>query len=410
MVPVVNISDIPISNCISNIYRELEASAVFGPKHMANWLVPQRRGNRFVLEKLGNSLYDGLAGIGLFLAALEKTCTEYNIRKLCLSTFATLIHQYRENGRYGIGGATGTGSIIYALVRSGQLIHHDQFIDHALEISQHLTPDKITNDHHYDVMDGAAGTLLALLALYEATGKAEILDRAIYCGEHCLENRTKSFRRYQVWKTVENKALTGFAHGSSGIAYALMRLFEICRNDVFLKASEEAILFEQDLFNTSIKNWSISEPINVNSKKLIEPTFQNTWCYGAVGIGLSRIGVSHLLTPHQIKNDIQHSINQSYDDLRVLESDMHHLCCGTMGRIELLITAGTKLCDCDAMRTAVSSTLELINIMNKRGYFNLPEIVPGLHTPSLFQGITGIGYEMLRILNPDKIPSVLLWE
>ena len=30
--------------------------------------------------------------------------------------------------------------------------------------------------------------------------------------------------------------------------------------------------------------------------------------------------------------------------------------------------------------------------------------------PGLFQGISGIGYTLLRLVEPDLVPSVLLWE
>ena len=30
--------------------------------------------------------------------------------------------------------------------------------------------------------------------------------------------------------------------------------------------------------------------------------------------------------------------------------------------------------------------------------------------PGLFDGLAGIGYQMLRLAAPDRVPSVLLWE
>ena len=44
---------------------------------------------------------------------------------------------------------------------------------------------------------------------------------------------------------------------------------------------------------------------------------------------------------------------------------------------------------------------------NKRGSFNIA-FHNGFFNPSLFQGTAGVGYQLLRLADPTKIPSVLL--
>ena len=45
----------------------------------------------------------------------------------------------------------------------------------------------------------------------------------------------------------------------------------------------------------------------------------------------------------------------------------------------------------------------------QNGYFNyVPEKTSPLFSPGLFYGLSGIGYEMLRLAAPDRIGSILL--
>jgi lantibiotic modifying enzyme len=54
----------------------------------------------------------------------------------------------------------------------------------------------------------------------------------------------------------------------------------------------------------------------------------------------------------------------------------------------------------------------LIRRAKRRGGFQvLPQLPPQqAYNPGLFQGYAGIGYELLRVAFPDKVPSILLWE
>ncbi len=44
------------------------------------------------------------------------------------------------------------------------------------------------------------------------------------------------------------------------------------------------------------------------------------------------------------------------------------------------------------------------------GYLTIRWLPRGIRTPGLFQGISGIGYELLRLARPRELPVVLLWE
>lgn len=73
---------------------------------------------------------------------------------------------------------------------------------------------------HDDVMHGTAGTILALVNLYEVTQNEAALECALFSGEQII---TRHFTN-PVQKT-NPKWLTGFSHGVAGISYALFKLY-----------------------------------------------------------------------------------------------------------------------------------------------------------------------------------------
>ena len=80
------------------------------------------------------------------------------------------------------------------------------------------------------------------------------------------------------------------------------------------------------------------------------------------------------------------------------------LCCGNFGRIELLVTAARTLGRPELLRHA----RELAATAGAGDGYGL-HCGRELFNPALFQGLSGIGYELLRLARPEAVPSVLLW-
>ena len=130
--------------------------------------------------------------------------------------------------------------IIYALVRASEFLGEDEWLQHALRFAEMLDAERITSDRKFDLLSGAAGAALALLALYRATQLPEALEKAVLCGEHLLQHRSASQQGPRAWKTISEEMLTGFSHGAAGIAYALLKLYEATGENSFREAALEA--------------------------------------------------------------------------------------------------------------------------------------------------------------------------
>jgi lantibiotic modifying enzyme len=85
----------------------------------------------------------------------------------------------------------------------------------------------------------------------------------------------------------------------------------------------------------------------------------------------------------------------------------HSLCHGDLGNLELLVYAGQRLdprWEAEAKRLA--STI-LDDSQHHDWFCGVPLEV---ETPGLMTGLAGIGYELLRLAEPVRVPSVLVLE
>ncbi len=391
------------------IAQELQQRSIHSTDGSVTWIgmgyLPEAR--RFQLQPLGYSLYDGICGVALFLAALGKITGDAQWRDLALRALQNidLKSQPKIPKQINIGGATGLGSIVYTLVRISQFLDEPYLLDVARRAASLITPERIASDRQFDTMAGAAGAILGLLALHQATLEAAALEKALACGYHLLDNRVGRDSKYRTRATGENKLMTGFSHGAAGIAYALLQLYKTKPEQVFWEAASEAIAYERSVFSPTAGNWPEAGSAQENGGK---PSFMTSWCAGAPGIGLARLGGLTILDTVEIRQEIAVALNTTQQfSLQPLDQ----LCCGNFGRIEVLLVAAQKLSHPELWSTAQKQAAQVVARAKQEGTFYLfPELHINVYDPGFFQGTTGIGYQLLRLAYPNLLPSVLLWE
>lgn len=397
------------------IARSIQKQAIREVDGSVNWIglgfVPEAE--RFQLQILHNSLYDGNCGIALFLAALDYVQKDNQFHDLALGavqplrTFLqtadgdTIQRFVRE---IGIGGASGLGSLVYCLVKISKFLREPALLEDARRAANLITPEVVAADRTFDIIGGTAGAILGLLALHSETGEAAVLEKAIACGQHLLAHQISVDGSPRAWKTFGEKLLTGFSHGASGIAYALLRLYSATRDRAYREAAVEGMAYERSVFNTSAGNWpdlrsTARQPDGSDD-------FMVTWCHGAPGIGLARSGSLEILDTEEIRQDLEVALQttQKYG-----VDGVDHLCCGNFGRIELLLLAAKALKREELFETAHHQASVLVAQAEQLGGYTLFGNLPNsVFNPSFFIGTAGIGYGLLRLAYPEKLPSVLL--
>jgi lantibiotic modifying enzyme len=364
---------------------------------------------------MGSYFYPGMAGVALFLAAMERVSAgDGEYRDLCLRALAPLRRDLPKVVRnpaqargfaHLLGGMSGLGSLIYALLKIGILLGEPALIRDAQDVSLLITPSRILEDENLDVMFGTAGALLALLALdREAPGPnaqgLTPLDLADACAARLLNARTRRVGRLQVWPLGSAQTpLGGFAHGASGITCALLRLFGRTREPELLVAAQDGIAHERTLYVSADCNWRISwKP---------EARFVRSWCNGAPGIALGRLEVLDFEADSEALGEIQEAL-EIMSSPELDEDDF--LCCGNMGRVDVLLQAACKLRDETLGAAARALACRILERAKERQGFGLMASTRHLFDPRFFLGLTGIGYTLLRLHDPLGLPCVLTLE
>jgi type 2 lantibiotic biosynthesis protein LanM len=373
-----------------------------------NTLAYHPEAQRWQLEPMAPRFYDGLCGVALFLAAVQKRLGEPELAALARSALATVVREavrpdyIRVLFEPGIGAGAGQSSIIYALVRASEFLGEEEWFHYARRFAEMLDAEHIASDRKFDLLLGAAGATLALLALYRATRLPEALGKAVLCGDHLLQHRSESRQGPRAWKTLGDEMLTGFSHGAAGIAYALLKLYEATGEASYREAALEAEAYESSVFMPEVSNWpDFRHP----------PTEQGyahmtSWCHGAPGIALSRLAALPILDTPQIRQDISHGLQAT----RLAGTQgVDTLCCGAMGRVEVLVVAAKELGDPACLQEARMMAATILRRSQPPGSYALgwkkAPYLAGFH-----QGMAGIGYEFLRLAAPASLPSLLLWE
>jgi lantibiotic modifying enzyme len=215
------------------------------------------------LVPLGPELYNGVSGIAVFLAAHAAVTGCKSSGELALAAIAYLRKNLKSQNAarmarsLGLGGASGLGSIVYALTVMSKCLGDDGLLADAHVAAELFTDDLIAADKLLDVMGGSAGAILGLLRLYRDTRSGDVLRRATKCGEHLLGQRRvgPNGRRSWVGLGLGPHALNGMSHGAAGFAYALASLAVATEREEFARAASECIAFEDSSYDAQHNNW-----------------------------------------------------------------------------------------------------------------------------------------------------------
>jgi type 2 lantibiotic biosynthesis protein LanM len=362
----------------------------------------------FQLVCLGPELYNGVSGIAVFLAAHAAVTGRRASAELALAGIAHLRKDLKSRNMartarsLGIGGATGLGSIVYALTVMSKSLHEENLLADAQVAAELFTDDLIAADKQLDVMGGSAGAILGLLRLYRDSQSSDVLRRATKCGEHLLRQPRVGPEGRRSWsgQGSGSHGLNGMSHGAAGFAFALASLSAATGRDEFAKAASECIAFENFSFDPQRNNWP-------DLRGDAEPGWPCQWCHGAPGIGLARIAMTKRagLDSKLLATDIQNAL---VGVERGWPGPLDTLCCGTLGSVEFFCEAGSVLGRSDLRDLAARRLMSLLQTAATTGDYrwNSGERQFNL---GLFRGLAGVGYTSLRQAD-SSLPNVIIWE
>lgn len=374
----------------------------------------------FVIRKMGPHVYNGTSGVALFLAAAARVGGDKRFRDSARMAIVPVRRKMAEiledpekvsGVNVAVGGLIGLGSILYAFFHLAEWLEEPSLLDEAHALSSLITDERIAEDNRFRIQHGSAGAILALLALHRARPEPNRAGRtpleiAQACGRHLVRGRTSHEGRPRAWHIAPGlPSVCDFCYGSSGIRYALLRLFEAAPDLDLRDAAEEALAFERSLYSPEAGNW-------------IETRFpgrvlQTNWCHGSAGLALGHAAGLDVSDGPEVREEIERALDLTMAHVRNhgIGEGCDDMCCGNIGRVEVLHSLSRRLGDSGLLEIARRLASQVVARAEQTGGYRLTSARGrDLFDPSLFQGAAGIGYTLLRLADPEALPCLLLME
>lgn len=361
------------------------------------------------VEPLWVDLYDGVPGIALFCAYLGELTGEARYTRLARAAWRNVQRQL-ESGEPKctlVGLFSGLGGLLYVLSHLRALWGEPALEAEAAALLERL-PALIDADPELDLLGGSAGCILALQVLRRQVpglgGRA--LELSVRCGERLLA-RAQALPAGLGWTNATSalRPLSGLSHGAAGYALALLELAAASGEPRFRQAALSALAYERSTFSPEARNWRDMRDPTLLGRAPGEVFYSMAWCHGAPGIGLSRLRLLEHLDDEAVRAEIAAAVEATSAQGFGMS---HSLCHGDLGNVELLLLAGELLGEPGWSRRARLLGGAILQSAQEHGWkCGNPSQV---EMPGLMTGLAGIGYGLLRLAEPARVPSVLALE
>lgn len=339
---------------------------------------------RWAPAPLGPHLYDGIAGVTLFLAHAGRLTGEQRFTDLADRAAAGLTARILDRRVPGdrIGAFTGWGGLVYTLGHLGELWQTRRFAP-AVDVALARVTALAATDQAPDLVDGFAG---AVLAVSRAGLDPERVAPVVRGAARRLLAAADTAYADPPGGTA-GAPLGGLAHGAAGIAAALAHAWAVTGDPAYADAATRALAYDRSLFRPAEANWAdLRRPGRCGV----------TWCHGAPGIGLSRLLIRDALGPDDtLDTEITTAVATT---LATGFGRNHSLCHGDLGNLDLLLAADPRQATAPAaavLRDGLGGGWRCAN-------------PTALASPELMTGLSGVGLALLRLAAPERVPSVLL--
>ncbi|WP_051795427.1 type 2 lanthipeptide synthetase LanM [Kibdelosporangium aridum] len=368
--------------------RTLASEAVRGSDGTVTWFAPILDRSGWQTTPLTPDLYSGTLGVAVLLDGYAQEVAAGRADLVpeadglldgVVQTARRTQHWWAEQATHTKrrpdppGGYIGLGSQIWCWLTLGH-------VEDALFLAAQL-PAAIEASEGPDLVVGSAGSIVPLLMLAQRTGDDQWTDLAVKIGDHLAATALRPAPGQVCWSVANfPDGIGGFAHGSTGIGWALARLSLATGDARFSTLADEAAAFEETWYSTERGGWlDPREPTSTVA----------AWCHGALGVGLAAAD----LLGRGFAPDRNHDVLRRA--VAATEEGgfgwTHTLCHGDMGSWELL---------------GPSRTAQIITSLETHG--TTTGLAREVYSPSLMSGSGGVAYQLLRMHPECTLPSVLV--
>ncbi len=231
------------------------------------------------------NLYHGTSGVVLFYVELYGATRDKAYLKEARLGADHLIERYPDTipSAWEVGFYTGITGVSFALEQVYQASKKKKYRNYALKYLQ-LAMQSATSkgsgiewEGINEVVYGSAGIGLYLLYAYKNMGFEPAKEWALQAGDGILANQQQEKQgiSWLMAPGYEKHVMPNFSHGTAGVAYFLLRLYEVSGEKRFLEAALEGARYLENL---------------IMDNGLIGRTFPSAkdiyylgWCHGIAG-------------------------------------------------------------------------------------------------------------------------------
>lgn len=387
----------------ANLIADHIGEVVYQDDVHASWLVLKSMSEDNSELTIWNAFYDlygGMPGEIAFLTQIAKASGNDAHGKLADKALCYLEQRIAE-ASYSIrplGLLGGWGSVIFLMTALALWRDDRSYHDKAEELLERISfAELIEVDRGFSLVKGGAGFVFACALLYGATGSRAALALARRTFDQLMDHRVDS-EHGLAWKISSRLPLSGLSHGASGFAVAFAKMFEVTREERYRTACLEALRFERTLFVRQDGNWLDQRDYVLRTGG---PRSTASWAHGAPGIGIARINLLKAgIETDEIVEDLHVALRTTLD---AGLTGTFPVISGDFGRLELpLLYAETFGSDYwPATEDLVAEALANVERHTET-------LDPGRPAQlGLFTGLTGVGYQCLRIARNTSTPSLI---
>jgi type 2 lantibiotic biosynthesis protein LanM len=406
----------------ARLISQLRDNALHGDDGTVAWIAPVLNPEGWQVRPLGPDAYGGLPGVAVVLAAYQREAAagradpvdgaagllESVLRTIRAAEDADSAARTKESRLRPppCGAYLGLASALWAWLTLREWgAGGPDALDRACALGARLPA---AADDRADVLTGLAGAIVPLLRLSAVTGDARWAGLAEATGEKLaaaaqIKDGAASWSS-RLWPD----GIGGFAHGSSGIGWALARLALAAGQPPAVGAiglpdaagvagvARAAFAFEEGLWDGAAGGWRDLRYPGDEARPA-------AWCHGGVGIGLAAADLARRGWPDT--GAVIGRAARLTDRLGFGWS--HTLCHGDMGSWELM-SAAIALGQAPAGMTQRKLDARVVTSLEDHG--PVSGLARHVYSPGLMAGLGGVAYQLLRMHPGSGLPSILIMD
>lgn len=365
----------------------------------------------------GGDLYEGSAGVARFLGIASLVSGEAALRTTALGAVRHALA--RVEGWPLFTGGMGAGLVALEL---GEWLDAPDLVTPGIRLIERASLAADAERAPYDLLVGTAGVIVGLVAAREYDVDGGWTQRALDLGRSLLaaavpeglEDPDGPPLSWPLAPAAPDR-LCGLAHGASGIALAFEALVQLAGASsdasTWRSAARRARCWERAHYSAAEGSWAdLRRPEGGIPEGA--PGFPHMWCHGSIGVGAERLGaLDH--DPLARADAVGALAGARRQADRIVAGPVGpggdgalngSLCHGIGGLIDLFVDAWRTTEDTGWMALAGSLADTMIND-GRRPQGWRSGIPGGAPAPGLMLGSAGIGWALLRVAQPDRVPS-----